>query len=264
MRHEYVGDVGDFGKYGLLRALHKSAPRKRLGVLWYLTEVPEQTNDGKHDGYLKDGSSRTKNHFLECDPDLYRKMLRIRESGVLNLSQIQNGSILSSTTAFFENPVPSLQLGDRILAQEAWERRQQWHAVAMRSLRASDYIFADPDNGVIFPGSVKSKEPKPSHKHAYWSELSAFLEKGKAVVTYHHLGRQRGGHLKYISETIARINDLGYRCMAVHYRRGSARAFLLIPTSIEQLNWFSKTCRTFSTTWSQHCSLVGEEEVGRL
>ena len=256
MRHKYIGDVGDFGKYGLLRLLHKSAPRKRLGVLWYLTDEPEQTNDGGHDGYLFRGSSGYRNSFLQCDPELYRKMLRIRESGVLNLSQIQNGDILPSSTTFFDEPVPSGRSGDHNLGRGAWECRHQWHANAIRSLRASDYIFADPDNGVILPGSAKSNDAKPSHKHAYWCEISDFLIGGKAVVSYHHLGRQHGGHVKIIKETIARISDLGYRCLAVHYRRGSARAFLLIPSSTAQLNWFANTCRSFVATWSEHCSVI--------
>ena len=33
MRDRYVGDIGDFAKYGLLRAIGKG---KRLGVAWYL------------------------------------------------------------------------------------------------------------------------------------------------------------------------------------------------------------------------------------
>lgn len=33
MQNRYVGDIGDFAKYGLLWAL---SPQKRLGVAWYL------------------------------------------------------------------------------------------------------------------------------------------------------------------------------------------------------------------------------------
>src|SRR5947209_11324823 len=44
MRHEYVGDVGDFGKYALLNALaSKDMP---LGVVWYLNTCIESNNDG--------------------------------------------------------------------------------------------------------------------------------------------------------------------------------------------------------------------------
>ncbi len=41
MQNQYVGDVGDFGKVGLLRALTgvypAATPPLKLGVVWYLT-----------------------------------------------------------------------------------------------------------------------------------------------------------------------------------------------------------------------------------
>jgi hypothetical protein len=53
MQHRYVGDVGDFGKYGFLRALTRETQHARLGIIWYLTDPEIHNNDGKHDGYLK-------------------------------------------------------------------------------------------------------------------------------------------------------------------------------------------------------------------
>ena len=44
MRHEYVGDIGDFGKYALLKAL--AGNDLTLGVVWYLNVVNESNNDG--------------------------------------------------------------------------------------------------------------------------------------------------------------------------------------------------------------------------
>jgi len=51
MKDQYVGDIGDYGKYALLRALITN--NYSVGVNWYLTR-----NDGKPDGkytnYLKE------------------------------------------------------------------------------------------------------------------------------------------------------------------------------------------------------------------
>ena len=44
MQDRYVGDVGDFGKYGLLRAL--CGGDLTLGVVWYLYPDEEANNDG--------------------------------------------------------------------------------------------------------------------------------------------------------------------------------------------------------------------------
>ncbi len=46
MQNRYTGDVGDFGKYGLLRALCSDDGKRKLklGVNWYL--VPDMGNPG--------------------------------------------------------------------------------------------------------------------------------------------------------------------------------------------------------------------------
>ena len=44
VQDRYVGDVGDFGKYGLLRAL--CGGDLTLGVVWYLYPDEEANNDG--------------------------------------------------------------------------------------------------------------------------------------------------------------------------------------------------------------------------
>lgn len=50
MKDQYVGDIGDFGKYSLLRAFTDAGVK--VGVNWYLTENDGST-DGKFTEYLK-------------------------------------------------------------------------------------------------------------------------------------------------------------------------------------------------------------------
>lgn len=70
MQNCYVGDIGDFGKYGLLKAL--GGDDLRLGVVWYLNpdekKRPEQerlTGDGSLMRYLPNDKWRLR----ECHPD---------------------------------------------------------------------------------------------------------------------------------------------------------------------------------------------------
>lgn len=73
MQDRYVADVGDFGKYGLLRCLTgvTCCPEKsalKLGVIWYLTpSCLGNANDGRHLNYL----DREK-EFKVCDPVLFK------------------------------------------------------------------------------------------------------------------------------------------------------------------------------------------------
>ena len=45
MQNRYTGDIGDFAKYGLLRAIRG---RMRLGVAWYLHPGAGPDGDGGH------------------------------------------------------------------------------------------------------------------------------------------------------------------------------------------------------------------------
>ena len=49
MQNRYAGDVGDFGKLGLLRGLTSS--QLDIGVNWYLTPDESHNANGKHIGY---------------------------------------------------------------------------------------------------------------------------------------------------------------------------------------------------------------------
>ena len=48
VKNQYVGDIGDYGKYALLRAL---SCRYSIGVNWYLTPDDDRS-DGKFTDYL--------------------------------------------------------------------------------------------------------------------------------------------------------------------------------------------------------------------
>ena len=49
MKNQYVGDVGDYGKYSMLRFFADNGIK--VGVNWYLTEN-DGSKDGKHTSYL--------------------------------------------------------------------------------------------------------------------------------------------------------------------------------------------------------------------
>ena len=56
MKNQYVGDIGDYGKYSLLRflALHGI----KIGINWYLTDN-DNTSDGNITDYLKKDSDKS-------------------------------------------------------------------------------------------------------------------------------------------------------------------------------------------------------------
>ena len=69
MQDRYAGDIGDFGKFGLLRAL--SAAGLSIGVNWYRTIPPESElarDDGKY---------RIPKSLFHCDVGLAKTLFEI-------------------------------------------------------------------------------------------------------------------------------------------------------------------------------------------
>ena len=64
MKNQYIGDIGDYGKYGLLRRLAKYGIK--IAINWYLTES-DGTNDCKSTKYLirkKNPPNMIRNYFV--------------------------------------------------------------------------------------------------------------------------------------------------------------------------------------------------------
>lgn len=60
MQDKFVGDVGDFGKYGLLNYVYTQSQENIckekicIGINWYKNTKEKENNDGKFTNYLKD------------------------------------------------------------------------------------------------------------------------------------------------------------------------------------------------------------------
>jgi hypothetical protein len=265
MQDRYVADVGDFGKYGLLRALAQGVPHLVVGVVWYLVDVHSvegkeaERKDGKHDGYLygKPAHQRT---FAACDPWLYSVMQQMRQLPNRGVRMIEEGAVLPDSTRFFHEPVPGFGKGPypgAVQQELRWHKRMTWHKAARTAVEACDLVFTDPDNGIRFLDRPLMTE-KPSHKHSYWHELESYLEAGKSLVAYHHLGRHND-HQQQIGDCLRKIRELGYQAWAVHYRRGTSRAFVIVPACKEHELMLMDRCQRFvGLRWTAHAALIPE------
>ena len=72
MQDRYTGDIGDYIKYALLRAL---SPGLKLGIAWYLYPDENHNSDGKHVQYLQDPQ-----RWRHLDPELFDALKQIVES----------------------------------------------------------------------------------------------------------------------------------------------------------------------------------------
>ena len=84
MQNRYMGDIGDFGKLGLLRVL--SSNGLSIGVNWYLTDDENHNGDGRHLGYL------AKTEYRDCDEALWYALKRIVTSNQRETAAIENSA----------------------------------------------------------------------------------------------------------------------------------------------------------------------------
>ena len=97
MQDRYVGDVGDFVKYGLLRAIRGA---KRLGVAWYLHPDAGPSGDGRYITYLEHPCE-----WRKLDPELFDALKEVTEPGAnrRSVANIQRSGILGEA-AFAADP----------------------------------------------------------------------------------------------------------------------------------------------------------------
>ena len=215
VQHHFVGDVGDFGKYGLLRALTgtwpMAEPRLSLGVVWYLPAgATGSAADGQKLSYLSQPS-----RFRSCDPRLYDALGQLFDGGDRSLGAVEASRILGDGTVFFEGPVP-----------RDHSARRMWFQEAVQAVQGRAVVFLDPDKGLAPPSAGLS-----STEHAYVPELEAFVRSGQTVVVYHHLGRTAAHpvQMRTWAERLARELRLEAEPHALWYRRGTARAYFVVP-----------------------------------
>ena len=86
MQNRYVGDIGDFVKFGILRKL---LPGYRLGVAWWLHPDETHNTDGRHIGYL-----RHADQWWHFDPQLFDALEEIVKSGQRNVRALETANVL--------------------------------------------------------------------------------------------------------------------------------------------------------------------------
>ena len=219
MQSRYVGDIGDYVKLALLRALSGFMdgcvdPKMRLGVVWWL--VPDETHndDGRHIAYLK------KKNWRRYDPTVFDCLEKIVTRGSRNIEQLQTPELLPGCK-FFSEKVP---LSPKI--RQRAEERAQWIKRALTALEQCSLVFLDPDNGLA---PVRySVERKESRKSVSLEEIKLFRA-GRSLLVYHHQTRRKGGHRVEINWQSGRLKDAGFgQVDALRARPYSPRVFFLL------------------------------------
>jgi hypothetical protein len=113
MQDRFVGDIGDFGKYGLLNFIcgngDKTEKKFKLGINWYLFR-PEpndremKLSHGQFTNYLIPSKTNDR-EFKICEPNLYCKLQKIVNANQRKVAEIEAMNILSSKSVFISKHI---------------------------------------------------------------------------------------------------------------------------------------------------------------
>ena len=233
MKNMYVGDIGDYAKYSLLRALSRG---RKLGVFWYLFP-DEDSGDGGHIGYLL-----RPDKWRTPDPKTFDALRRLMGNVFLkkqerSIAAIEQSGLLPNTT-FWTRAIVHEGGGGPALA----EYRSQWFQDSLDCLEDCDIVFADPDNGLrrregFSPGQRRSG------KSICEDEVLALAANERPVVVYHHNSMFSGGHAAEVSHWQRR---LGSGTCAVRWRPVSPRTFFFLNCTEELRGQAAKWCERWN------------------
>jgi hypothetical protein len=227
MQDNYVGDVGDYGKYGLLsQILECSGGKVHLGVNWYKYEDQNpKKGDGKYTGYLdlKNENGKKFEQYRCCFPELYQWLrVIVKDEKRRKIAEIENNQVIGDRISFYSKPVNSPDLHHT----QREEERNAWFIDSLESLKHSDIIFLDPDNGIQTDSLKKSH--KWAGKYFFRDECRKYFASGKSLILYHH--RNRKPKEKYDADIrkLHQAIDPSAKMFILRFKRFSVRDYIII------------------------------------
>lgn len=209
MKDQYVGDIGDFGKYSLLRGFINAGIK--VGINWYLTDN-DGSNDGKFTEYLK------KDEFRRYDPTVFDALKEIAFNSTKSVEDVQKSGMLGNSVFYSELLHPQGGSSDR---QKA---RKQWFEKSIGVLRDVELVFMDPDNGLMEKGDASKTG---AEKYVLPDEVGEYYKSGHNVVYYCHKGRRKHNDwIKYKSIMFEIIPDA--KPVVLTYHKGSQRSYIFL------------------------------------
>ena len=144
MQDKFVGDIGDYVKYALLRAIWGD---RRLGVAWY-RHLDTPGNAGKRTEYLDDPEK-----WRHLDPCLFDALKGLIDDGTRSIQAVIDSEILGANSITDYSLCPLDFCPFPPLERAAW--RDCWFASVKDGLEKSCLVFADPDNGFVLDKNFK-------------------------------------------------------------------------------------------------------------
>ena len=166
MKNQYFGDVNDYIKYGLLRAIMSDGAGTLL-IAWMLTP-DDSSQHGRRRSYLEDSDN-----WKPYDPPLFEGLISLLRTEQHPSVTLIEGSDLLPRASYYSCVVPDTR-----------RERNEWRGSLFSAAQNVDLIFLDPDNGIEVPS--KPIGYKGSSKYVMWYEIKQLWDSGKSLMIYQH------------------------------------------------------------------------------
>jgi hypothetical protein len=178
MQLQYLGGIGDFGKFALLRHLMKD---RRLAVCCYLTGGKYETKDReRHLDYLERPED-----FRHFAPEVFDRLAAFDDGVDDPLAKLQASGILGNAV-FLRKEVPK-----RVSVRRLWG-----HELAA-SVGSADLVFLDPDRGI--------EGKRLTNRHVALAEIKALRLPGRALI----IGHRPSGRKSEVKFLADQMHSLG-------------------------------------------------------
>ena len=173
MKNQYVGDINDYVKYGLIHSIAKIFDEKIL-IVWMLTK--NDNNDGNKIEYLDNPKK-----YRQYNPVLFDELQKVVENkhksdNIDNIIAIEQNKLFKKYRFFNEF------IKDDIKSRSIYFQKVNSLAIKYNT------IFFDPDNGIEIQ-SCKCGNKKSS-KYIYWNEIQDIYKLKKNILIYQHFPRK--------------------------------------------------------------------------
>lgn len=178
MQNRYTGDIGDFGKFLLLKHLF---PNDSIATIWYLYPDETHNTDGSHT--VEEGNANLYRNAHTIDPQMSKLFNTIHQYHKRHIELFETLGVLPCGSYFSEE-----------ILGEGGNYRTLWIERALTFVRdnQSSVVCLDPDNG-IEPSTMAKLSTIKQGKYATFDEIERFfeLESVEHLVIYQHFHRQK-------------------------------------------------------------------------
>ena len=230
MKNQYVGDIGDYGKYGLLRAFSSQC---KIGINWYLTEN-DRTNDGNIRQYLNKPEKRI------YDPVLFDALKEIDSCQDKSVALVESAKLIPRAVYY-----SAVLKSESLTSSERRSFRDAWHRDALNALKDAELVFCDPDNGPLGSKSIGNSQ---SEKYVSLDELDDYYNRGQNVVYYCQKARRTNEQWKKTKYEIkSKLADASVMVLTFH---GGTQRSYIFAVHPDDFPAYKTTAERFLQTWS--------------